>query len=395
MSIQLFKKAKTVDLIYLFADLAFVFCIVSNTLSAHNRIGQIGLVLFGISVFILVVLKRGFWIDRFFLGYGAFIIWGLIGVVAGWACDKSQAFAMVKTLVIDFGFMFLVYQYLKGRESLDKALMAYMLAAIITIVLVFILSGPKWKYYRLGQRAKVNPNKLADMLLLAWSGAVYLFFNKKRKIMIAPALVFFIAIILTGSRQGILGFSVFTVVYVLWTDKKHIVRNILVLFAMVAAACAILFLIPYFYKSIGMRLLNTIKGFLGLSNNIELSISQRRGFSEAAVRLFRDRPVKGWGYDCFRFASGAETYAHNNYLELLADGGIPAVLLFYAPIASVMIRSFIKAKESAAARLGASLMLMLFVLGIASVSYYDRVDLLLIPFASFALGFRIPKKESV
>lgn len=393
MWIRSLKKGEPTGWALIIADLAFVFCIVSNILSAHNRLGQLGLIAFGFSVLILIVQRRVVSLDRFFIGYGVFILWGLTGVLAGWATDKTQAFSMVKTLVIDFGFLFLVFQYLKSRGSLERPFIAYMLAALVTIALIFPLSGPSWIHYRFGQLAGVNPNELADMLLPAWCGVVYLFFDKKRKMVLVPGLIFFAAIVLTGSRQGLLGFAVFTLIYILWADRKHIVRDSLILVVLAAAAFAVLYYVPFFYKSIGSRLMNTIKGFLGLTNRVERSISQRRGYFEAALRLFLERPFTGWGYDCFRFASGAGTYAHSNYYELLADGGILALVLFYAPVVSVMVRAFRKAKTSPEARLGSILMLMLLALGIASVSYYDRVDLILIPFAAYALGFEFPKER--
>jgi O-antigen ligase len=50
---------------------------------------------------------------------------------------------------------------------------------------------------------------------------------------------------------------------------------------------------------------------------------------EQGLRLWEQAPLLGNGLDSFRGLSGQGTYAHNNYIELLADGGVVAVVLFY------------------------------------------------------------------
>jgi len=384
--------SKCTKLLRYAADVCFFVYLVTNLLFAHSTLSQLTMVLFGLSVAVLFFDSKRFYFHGWFLTYLLLAVWGAVGAAAGWAVDRTQAMDMVQTLVINFVFLLCLYQYFVQRGSLAPCFNAYLIASALTMALVVVISGPSIIHYRFGQLAGVNPNLLASFLLIACAGALHLLFEKKEKWFVyAPlTLLFFAGVLLTGSRKGLLGLAIVMVLYVLWSDRKHIVRNLIVLFLLGAAGCAALFFVPKLYEVIGERLIWTVKSVLGLvgEEGMEWSMMERTEMADAAKALFLARPLTGWGLDCYRFASEMGTYAHNNYLELLADGGLPALLLYYVPILLLIIRGFRCGGEDGAVRLGTSLLLMLVLLGIAVVSYYERVDLVVIPIALAALRLK-------
>ena len=86
--------------------------------------------------------------------------------------------------------------------------------------------------------------------------------------------------------------------------------------------------------------------------------------------------------NCFYLVEAMRnTYSHNNYLELLLSGGIPALILFYAPAVHMFVRGIRRMKESNGARLALYLLFRLLITGIMVVSYYERQELFLVIFA--------------
>ncbi len=59
-------------------------------------------------------------------------------------------------------------------------------------------------------------------------------------------------------------------------------------------------------------------------NSMLIRDSMLRG----GVELWLKRPFTGWGLDMYRNVSGWGTYAHDNYVELLVDGGVIGLLSY-------------------------------------------------------------------
>ncbi|MDO4493101.1 MAG: ATP-grasp fold amidoligase family protein [Clostridia bacterium] len=368
----------------LLADFGLILFVVTNGLFAHGKWGQLGLLLFAASVVPVVLRRKGLVFDRWFIGYGLLIVWGAVGTLLGWAVNRPQAMAMVKTLVIDFVFLFVLLQYLTARKELTAPINAYMIAVFIIILGIFRFSGGHIRHYRFGQAAGINPNTVAGITIIAYVGSLYLAFRRKKPAYLLCTALFLLTILVTGSRKGLLTVAVFTPVYVLWMDRKHLVRDLAILMVIAAVSCWFLFGIEIVRNNIGERLLESIKSVLGLAEKTEQSIAERGLFSKMGMEIFLKAPLKGCGLDCFRFASGTETYAHNNYIELLADGGIVALLLYYVPILGIGIRCLKRSKDDAAV-FGAVLILMFFAQDIATVSYYERTPLMILMLAASVL----------
>lgn len=377
------------------ADIAFVLYLTVNFLFAHTPVAQAVMALFCVCTVLLFFDNRRVYFDRFFLFYGLLALWGLLGVLLGFAADRDQAMAMVKTLCVNLAFLFCLFQYLVQRQDLRRCFDLYQLSGLVVCVCVVILSGPSIIHYRFGQLAGVNPNGVAAFLLPACAMGLHLLMQTKRVRYFCSTALFFALVLLTGSRKGLLGAAIVAAVYVLWSDRKHIRRDLLVMLAVAAAAGIALFAVPQLYRVLGERLVNSIKTLLGVASTgeLELSMVERSGMIQEGLRLFLARPLTGYGLDCYTVVSGYGTYAHNNFVELLVSGGIPALLLFYAPLAGLLVRGFRNGTDSGAVRLGTALLLTFVLLGVAAVTYYERVDLFVIPLLMAILRLQGQKAE--
>lgn len=162
--------------------------------------------------------------------------------------------------------------------------------------------------------------------------------NKKVTAYFIIAMLLGIAIILTGSRSGIMtmvfSFMIFAQLS-FYLKRSREVRKKLKLFFFVIAAAAIL---------LGVQ--NTVSKFL--STKVENAGRFIRW--PATVDMVSDFPLFGSGFGTYRYAfflyDKAETgewstHAHSDYLELMAEGGIIGSLLFLSLIGA-LIFSFIK-----------------------------------------------------
>jgi hypothetical protein len=131
---------------------------------------------------------------------------------------------------------------------------------------------------------------------------------------------------------------------------------------MAVSAIILLSLLMSFPNPIQERVIRYYYVFTG-SEDVRLSESAflRTWFIRESFRVVGRYPFTGVGVNNSRYylihprarASGADTggYSHNNFTEMLLNGGIPAFVLYYAPLAWV-IRVVIRSRRIDGPRLG-------------------------------------------
>ena len=134
---------------------------------------------------------------------------------------------------------------------------------------------------------------------------------------------------LTGSRKSII--AVFLgLLYFLFNAKINFKFYVLILVLMIGV------LISIYTKEYSNAIMENLADLIGIiSPNKVLGESDtiRLGMLESALNHFLTSPLIGNGYFSFPILyakeTGQQTYAHNNYLEILSDIGIIGFVLFY------------------------------------------------------------------
>lgn len=70
-------------------------------------------------------------------------------------------------------------------------------------------------------------------------------------------------------------------------------------------------------------------------------------------------------------ATDEGTYSHNNYVEMLLNGGIPAFVLFYLPIFWILFRLLMKKQKCSDTYFPLTLIIIRLFLDVGMVSYFD------------------------
>lgn len=226
-----------------------------------------------------------------------------------------------------------------------------------------------------GQRL-IDPNHFAASLILPLSIALNRLLEKKSRLFLSavPFSLMLLALILTGSRGGLVGFSV-AAIYLFWKGKRSI-RLILVL---VLASVLGVFILPQLFTP-------ALQQRYTLQDIITTQAAGRFPLWKSAIDAFWKRPLSGWGYDSFSTLTGGtiaylhRQVVHNIYLQALSELGVFgfAVLLF-GLIAGYRVASRYALEDNfyrgvVAALLG--IMVISFSLGTLNYKYFWLVQML-------------------
>ena len=362
------------------ADILLACYIAAELLYEHSRFSQLFLALFCVSVIWVMIRNGRYFLELFFFCYGGLIIWGAVCAFAGWTIDREVALDMVRTMIIDLVYLFLLYQYLMLRRSTETPMRVVQIAALMGFIGIVIITWPEVLTDRIGRQAGYMPNVISTLMETAFIFSVHLFFEKKKWFDAAAACCFFGMILLTGSRRGMAVAALFAVLMILWHNREHLLRTVLILVGVGAAVCVLCLAVPKLKILVWDRMAKAVRMLLGTGR--DASANTRLFLMKESIPLIKSRPLTGLGMNCFYLVESIRnTYSHNNYLELLLSGGIPALVLFYAPVVQLFIKGVKRMKESSGARLALYLLFRLLITGIMVISYYERQELFLVIFA--------------
>ena len=269
----------------------------------------------------------------------------MCGISIIWASSKQLVITIMTGMIVNLGLLFFMRSRIHDREEVQKVTNIILIA--ITINMVYLLvrnSGMVFNFNidksgninRLGTEEGWNSNSIGMMASFGFIILFYLFQVNKMiclKLLygINCALIAYIALE-TGSRKAFITLISGSTFYMLLNSKGKRIRTILIITIIISLFYYIAFEIPYFYSVIGWRLDGAFAQLTGVGN-VDHSAMIRSEFIKAGLHVFYNHPVLGVGIDCFRDynfnLTGYDWYAHNNYVEILADLGIIGFTIYY------------------------------------------------------------------
>lgn len=189
-------------------------------------------------------------------------------------------------------------------------------------------------------------------------------------------------VVATGSRKGVICLGVagaFSIGGVwLLRGRRQALR---VLVPTVAIICIVLILGSH---AVNLSRFKTFEEVFAGAFITDASARTRLSMAGEAWTLWQAKPTFGWGFDQFRYLTPWATYSHSNYLELLANGGIVGMGLFYLSFVFIGIdiarkwRRAGRARDHAALAWAALVLGILFLWGVAGVQYDQKLDAILL-----------------
>lgn len=257
----------------------------------------------------------------------------------------SFDFLRLKTYTMVPVFLLILYNLIKWSDGLKQVVYAFAFGVVINFILYVInVDSAFFGDIYIGRRF-VGTLQQFNMAALFYVSTIMIITFNFDLAKIKTKIIYFIIIILasiltiaTGSKKGIIILLISWILFYFMLDKS-IKQKIFKVSLYISPLLFIL--IPFILKEINFddiyelsirrfdRLINSISNMLSGQANIDTSFNERTYLLKTAFMKFWNSPLFGHGVDSFYFYNDLGLYSHNNYLELLFNGGIIAFGLYY------------------------------------------------------------------
>lgn len=264
----------------------------------------------------------------------------LIGIIIIFSTITSinpiDSFRDLVIHMVGIGFLVVIINSINNLEDFNKIATTLVFSATLIGLyglyqyVVGVEMDPAWVDTERNQGVTIriysvfgNPNILAEYLLMIIPLSVGLFWYSKKLskkiIFLGTTCVMMLALLLTLSRGAWVGIAVAALFFIVLVDKR-------ILLSIIPISVGAVYLLP-------QTILNRI---LSIANLQDSSNAYRIEMWGITSDIIRDNWMAGVGFGHLPFKQTFETYirtmptyhAHNTYLEIAAELGIPGLIVF-------------------------------------------------------------------
>lgn len=252
---------------------------------------------------------------------------------------------------------------------------ACLIAAIAVVAYIVIMERDLIMLgtVRIGDSLSGNVNTVGMHLGIYSLGILFLYMRTKNKLLLPVYIVVAVFMLLTGSKKVFIPISLGLALYELYGGIKF-EKIVMLLFILVAIIYTVLSN-PYLYNIIGSRIIDFL-GNIGMyagEYHYSHSTDMRESLIMTALHCFSDKPLLGWGFNATARFSPYNVYAHNNFVEILANYGVVGFLLYYGMIFSLLSKSLCLPRSNYSRYFAVILILNHLINDMAAVSYTSGV----------------------
>lgn len=328
-------------------NLLLIFLISAVTIFSTYTWGKYILIICILCIIVVNVLQNNFKyyiaVPKHFVIMGLFICYTFVSSL--WAESASDAIAKGVTLLEVFLMAFVIYNSYRHKANGVKSILNVIKVSSYVIVLYSIL------FYGIDNLAKMvtsaerlqnsyaNVNSIGMLAAIGILIQIDQMFNDKKikmdSILMLPS-IFMIAA--TQSRKALVVLvagSLFLLILYNMSSSKNIINSILKVLVSVVAGLLLIYLVlslPMF-SGIMERMMKLIIGIVE-TGEVGASAETRFNMLQIGWNQFVKTPLVGIGMGCSHFITmrelGHDTYLHNNFIELLASGGIIGFSIYYS-----------------------------------------------------------------
>ncbi len=324
---------------------------------------------------------------------GLFVLFCFMTVF--WATNSTYALYKSITVLSLFLCNLVFYLYYKKKKSIDMLLYALIWAGYIAVFYSIFFIGMDNIIHEAQEGGRlatglqdefISINTLGMFFAVCVNLSVFFWLNKGFRyeyLMLFPCAA---GCFLTGCRKAfvllVLGiFFIFIYNAIQKKKPQGIIRSFVFLFVVVILTGALWN--TFVFKNIKSRV-EQIGRYATGDESADGSTRSRMRLIEIGWDVFKSHPILGVGVDNGRIysareqGSGVESYFHNNYIELLADGGIVGFSIYYAIYGWLLVRFYKRWKLSKGRSdiydyLVVILILINLILDYGLVSYYGKL----------------------
>lgn len=368
------------------------------TIAYNSDFRATSIVWYGFSVITIGVLAYIVSAKYMHKSVGIYAVWAVAffcySFISGlWAQNVNAVLDMSKTLFLIFVVNILLSFVIETKKDIKNLLLANFLALIFYLVYILLkidfsqlgedrlgvdLLGPLW-----------NANDVGMKLCAGFALALYFGFERKeialRLCFWAIGLLFAVISFYTGSRKAVLMLIGIVALFMFCYSKHKIVAIMITLVSAIVIYLAVMN-IESLYNVLGKRLESLIANLFE-DDASEGSFDTRAEMIKLGWNAFLERPIFGYGMSNFSVlweqAAGWATYSHNNFIEILVNGGLVGFILYYFIYGYIFVKLFKPAfvKRDTTAIILFTINLVLIGLQIAVISYQQTLFNCILMFA--------------
>ena len=382
------KRTRNHNLIFISTLLYFVGSYISETLVG----GQLILVLAVVLMAFTVISRTGGKIRVKNNGFLVYILVFLLFCMASrlWADDPSLSVSKINGLIFIFiGMTFIHFAYL-GHTSVDELLKCIMYGGYIVVIYAFFRYGIGGIIRLAANDTRItnelfNANTIGMCAAYALVINIYFIFYEHFKVLDLLMIPASVLLIVSQSRKAI-------IIVVMGVAGIYIFRNInnkkfgtsfLKLIIGLLLLVAIFVVISRFsFMQTNVKRLNEIMEMLvGTGKRSNNSAWIRFAYIDLGIDLFKSHPFLGIGIGNANIYTQMyyhhNHYLHNNYIELLACGGLIGFLIYYS-MHLYLLANYIKYRQYRDKEYDICLVLLILnlIVDYGVVSYYDKANYL-------------------
>ena len=174
---------------------------------------------------------------------------------------------------------------------------------------------------------------------------IYFILNEGMKLKYITVIMPIMLVAFSQSRTAFIELiiGILLVVFFRYREKEHFFQGVFRIVFVILIIVAVLFFISHFqvFSGLNERIQSLVDYSQGKSVR-EGSVIQRELYIQAGWKQFLKTPILGIGIgntsQITMVATGHSTYLHNNFIELLAGGGIAGFCIYYVMVLYLIIK---------------------------------------------------------
>ena len=271
------------------------------------------------------------------------VVMGLCGISFIWATHGNKPFILemfLNTFIPVMITMICISQYLKRGNTGQGLMTALITAEIFVTIRALIntdvgqlLSQMNTRLYGIG--LGVNYNHFTTQFALVLCVVLFMAYYINRLYYI-PAAFIVLNILVSGSRKVLIASAImFLFMYLISSKSGSLgkrIRTAVVIVVILGAGIWFILNNSFLNDLTGQKTMVALREmfYMDVDKDTDYSVYQRAELMKTALEVFRSHPIIGVGYYCFLNYNEWQLYAHNNYLELMADLGLVGLLAYYS-----------------------------------------------------------------
>lgn len=366
-----------------------VFMLSSFLLFDSYSWGKYAHILCAVLILLITGIKRGgrfrICLDPYLIILAVFSLF--IALTSLWAITPSDTLQMFRTILRTLGCFALVYWAFMDDDDPYRFISVIIFASYVVAVYSItvygidtIISASDEIFTMSGF---VNINSISLFLAFGVICEIYLILFRGFKWHSVLIVLSVVIIAASRTRKSII-FLVLGIVLLLlfrFSRSKSFGSSVVRIVSILIITFSVVYFVSQIpiFSGVNERLEQMMNTFLG-RGKMDTSSLMRNDLIDLGMFCFSKKPLTGIGMACTHTYAymnlNFNSYLHNNYVELLAGGGIFALLIFYSMYA-YLIRGFIKIRKHAPEffMFGIVVIILMLMADFGRVSYYSKTVL--------------------